>query len=295
MEVLSNLELYDSEGYIKVIGGNIWYKIVGKEKKGVPLIVIHGGPGATHDYLEPLENLSDQMPVIFYDQLGSGKSDKPDDKSLWKIERFVDELKTLIGFFNLKEFSLFGSSWGTTLAVEYLLTEKPEGIRKLVMSGPCLSVSAWTKDQENYIKELPEDLQKVIMESEEKGVFGEDYQMAIDEFYKRHLFLLSEYPDYLKRTFENMATEPYNVMWGQSEFTMTGNLRGFERVEKLKEIKASAIFICGRYDEASPETTEYYHKNYPGSEFYIIEEASHMHHIEKEEEFIGVVRAFLSK
>ncbi|MFA5301678.1 MAG: alpha/beta fold hydrolase [Bacteroidales bacterium] len=114
------------EGNVKVPGGNIWYKIVGAGKNGIPLLTVHGGPGAPHQYLNPLQALADQRPVIFYDQLGCGRSDRPTDPALWTVERFVEELHIL------------GQSWGSMLAVEYVLRKKPIGIRSLILSGPYL-------------------------------------------------------------------------------------------------------------------------------------------------------------
>lgn len=106
------------EGYIQVPGGKVWYRIVGADRSGIPLLTIHGGPGAPHDYLEPLESLADERPVIFYDQLGCGFSDKPDDTTLWTVQRFTDELQAVRTALNLDRVNLLGTSWGTMLSVE---------------------------------------------------------------------------------------------------------------------------------------------------------------------------------
>jgi proline iminopeptidase len=138
------------EGYIPVTGGNIWYKIVGINRKNIPLLVLHGGPGAPHDYLEPFEILSDERPVIFYDQLGCGNSDKPRDASLWNVERFVNELEQVRTYLGLDKMHLHGQSWGSMLAVEFMLTKKPKGVVSLILSGPCLSLSRFAADQRAY-------------------------------------------------------------------------------------------------------------------------------------------------
>src|SRR6266498_302131 len=106
------------EGHISVPGGKVWYKIVGK-RKAVPLIVIHGGPGYPHFYLKPLEDLSNEREVIFYDQLGCGNSACPDNKNLWTVERFVDELETVITTLALEQYHILGQSWGAALAISY--------------------------------------------------------------------------------------------------------------------------------------------------------------------------------
>src|SRR5262249_10200477 len=116
------------EGKVAVEGGNVWYRIVGADKPGVPLLILHGGPGIPHDYLEPLDALANERPVVFYDQLGCGNSDRPKDKSLWTIEQFVDELAKVRAALKLDRVHILGHSWGTILAVEYMLKQKRDGV-----------------------------------------------------------------------------------------------------------------------------------------------------------------------
>jgi proline iminopeptidase len=284
------------EGYIPVTGGSIWYKIIGANRKNIPLLVLHGGPGAPHDYLEPLEALSDERPVIFYDQLGCGNSDRPGDLSLWTIERFVNELEQVRTYLGLDKMHLLGQSWGTMLAVDYMLAKKPKDVVSLILSGPCLSLSRFTSDQKAYLLELPEALQRIINEGEASGCFGSrEYQDAMMTYYSIHMCRLDPSPDCMNRTMEKMGYEVYEQMWGPSEFTITGTLKGYERADRLKEISVPTLFTCGRYDEATPSTTAYYHSLLPGSEIAIFEDASHQHHLEKAEEYLKVVRNFIDK
>ncbi|NQU18414.1 MAG: proline iminopeptidase-family hydrolase [Candidatus Saganbacteria bacterium] len=282
------------EAYIPVTGGKVWYKIVDANKKRIPLLVLHGGPGAPHDCLEPIEALADNRPVIFYDQQGCGNSGKPEDPSFFTIESFINELEQVRKALNLKKVHILGQSWGSMLAVDYILNRKPKGVVSLILSGPCLSVSRWSKDQKAYLAELPEKLQKVIKESEASGDFtSQEYQDAMMYYYKLHICRLDPWPDCLNRTFEKLGKKVYEHMWGPSEFTITGTLKKYERASRLKEIKIPVLFTCGRYDEASPGTTEYYHKMLPGSEVVVFEEASHAHHIEKTDQYLETVRDFL--
>lgn len=283
-------------GYVSVTGGKVWYRIVGADNKAIPLLVLHGGPGAPHDYLEPLEALCDERPVIFYDQLGCGNSDKPDDISLWTVEHFVEELALIREALQLKKVHILGQSWGSMLAVDYMLTRKPAGVVSLILSAPCLSVSRWIKDQRVYLSELPQDMQKTILECEAAGDFSSDgYQEAMMYFYNLHLCRLDPWPDCLNRTFAKLEHAVYEHMCGPSEFTITGTLKDYERAEKLKEIHVPVLFTCGRYDEATPASTRYYHESLPGSEIVIFEDASHAHHIEKTAEYLKVVRGFLKR
>lgn len=284
----------EKEGFIDVIGGNLWYRIAGFEKKGVPLLILHGGPGAPHDYLEPIEALSDERSVIFYDQLGCGNSDKPEDRTLWTIEHYIEEIVSIRTALGLEKINILGQSWGSMLAVDYMLTRKPAGIMSLICSGPCLSTSRFVADQKLYLLQFPDDIQNVIFESESSGNFDSpEYQEAILKYYKRHVCRLDQWPDCMNRTIEKMGHAVYEYMWGPSEFTMKGTLKNYERAERLKEIKIPVLFTCGQYDEATPSTTNYYHDMLPGSKMVIFENSSHNHHIEQPEEYITAIRKFL--
>ncbi|MFH1395759.1 MAG: proline iminopeptidase-family hydrolase [Candidatus Omnitrophota bacterium] len=284
------------KGLIEVIGGKVWYEIVGEDKNNTPLLVLHGGPGISHDYLEDLKVLADERPVIFYDQLGCGNSDKTSDKNLWQVARYVEELVEVRQFLELENLHILGQSWGTMLAVEYMLTKNPTGIKSLILSGPALSISRWIKDQRAYLKELPKETQECIIECEKNKDFqSEKYQKAIDVYYHKHVCQMDPWPECLDRSLSKMNLDIYEYMCGPSEFTVSGVLKSFERAEDLKNIKPPVLYTCGRYDEATPETTAYYKNLTPNAEMVIFEDASHEHHLEKKEEFIKVVREFLQK
>src|SRR5215472_8509562 len=149
--------LQPGEGYVNVQGGRIWYRIVGSGTH-TPLLLLHGGPGAPSYYLNPLAVLADERPVIFYDQLGAGRSDKPTDISLWRVERFVQELSELRRALGLTQVHILGHSWGTMLALDYMMT-KPTGVRSLILASPALSMNRWIEDAATLKKTLPESIQ----------------------------------------------------------------------------------------------------------------------------------------
>jgi proline iminopeptidase len=282
------------EGYIPVTGGQVWYKIIGVHNSGIPLLVVHGGPGASHTYLQPLEKLATKRPIIFYDQLGCGNSDRPDDTSLWTLERFTEELHQVRNYLSLDSLHILGQSWGSSLAVEYMLTKQPEGVKSLVLSGALLSTSRWIEDQRAYIEQLSEQAKNAILHCEQTGEYeSQKYQDAMMEFYQKHVCRLQEWPEYLNRAFTEINLSQYQYMWGPSEFTVTGILKSYERIDRLDEIKIPVLFTCGEFDEATPRTTSYYQKNLPGAKLHIFPDASHEHHIEKSEEYIAVVHDFL--
>lgn len=284
------------EGFLTVPGGKAWYRIVGNDRPGIPLVTLHGGPGAPHDYLEPLEGLADERPVIFYDQLGCGNSERPDDLALWNNGRFIDELLKVQEGLGLTKIHLMGQSWGTLLAGEYMLREKPQHVCSLILSGPFFSASRWLADQQNYLAGLPEEIQTVVRQAEAMKEFDSPaYQEAMRVFYSKHVCRLNPWPEAMNRTIEKMGVPVYLSMCGPSEFTMTGSLKNTELVNRLKEIKVPVLFTCGRYDEATPETTAIYQQALPGSEMVVIEDASHEHHLEKPQEYLERVRNFLRR
>lgn len=286
----------EREGYIQGPGGRTWYRVAGAGAPGIPLLALHGGPGAPHDYLEPLEVLSDERPVIFYDQLGCGNSGRPEGTSFFTVEYFVEELGRVREALGLTRVHILGHSWGAMLAVEYMLTAHPAGVKSLVLSGPCLSTARFVADQRRYLSEFPEDIRKVIEEAEASGDFsGAPYQEAITAYYRRHVCRLDPWPECMERTTEKLGHAVYNYMWGPSEFTMTGTLKDFDRTVDLVRIKTPVLFTAGEFDEATPDTVRDYAAMLPGSEVIIFEDASHMHHLEKPEEYLKTVREFLHR
>ncbi len=282
------------EGQVPVTGGLVWYKIVNPGNT-IPLLTLHGGPGTPHDYLEPLEGLADERPIIFYDQLGCGKSQRPDDTNLWQTRRFVEELGQIREALKLEQVHLLGHSWGSMLAVDYALT-KPAGLMSLILASPPLSIPRWLKDLEIYRRELPVEVQQVLDEHEAKGATdSEEYQAATMEFYQRHLCRLDPWPEPLERGIAGEGTVVYNTMWGPTEFFMTGNLLHYDRTDRLGEIDIPTLFTCGRYDEATPDATAWYQSLLPKSELVVFEQSAHLPHLEETEGYLEMVRNFLQQ
>jgi len=279
------------DGFLQVPGGRVWYRAVG-DGPGTPLLVLHGGPGFPHDYLEGLAALGDQRRVVFYDQLGCGRSDRPEDPSLWTLERFVEELAAVRAALRLDRVHLLGQSWGTMLAVEYMLTKRPAGVQSLVLSGPCLSARRWEADQATWLAGMSATVQE---NARSRDFEGPEFQEAVQAYYREHVCRLEPWPESLERSMAGLGAPTYLQMWGPSEFVATGSLRDFERVERLAEIAAPTLFTCGEYDEATPATTAFYHHRMPGSELAVLPDASHEHHLEQPELYLRLVRDFLRR
>ncbi|WP_078596718.1 proline iminopeptidase-family hydrolase [Evansella clarkii] len=283
------------EGFVEVTGGKVWYRMHEGKQENTPVIILHGGPGSSHYSMQGLDVLAEERPVIFYDQLGCGNSDRPDDESLWKLDRFTDELAKVREALNLKKVHILGHSWGTTLAAAYLLSGVT-GVQSVIFSSPCLSAPKWAEDQEHNRKLLPEDVQKILRECEISGrTDSEEYKEATKEFNRHFVCRLDPLPEILIEGAPYRGTNVYQTMWGPSEFYVTGNLKEFDCTRELRNISVPSLYTCGRYDEATPESTGYYSSLTPVSFVHVFEHSAHMPYLEETEEYIKVIGSFLRK
>jgi proline iminopeptidase len=244
--------------------------------------------------LKPLEQLADERAVIFYDQLGGGKSDRPQDPTLWRIERFVEELAQVRRALGIDRVHILGHSWGAMLAVDYMLTEPP-GVQSLILDGPALDVPKYFADVNMCRAALPEETQETLSRHEKAGTTdSEEYFSAIMEYHKRHLCRLDPWPSELQNAFSELNREVYNTMWGPNWFNVTGNLKNYDRTGQLKEISVPTLFTAGRYDETTPETTAWYQSLISDAKLEIFESSSHMAMFEESDKYVSVIREFLN-
>lgn len=289
-----NPRLDPGEGYVKVVGGRIWYRIIGKGRN-TPILLLHGGPGGTSWGLYPLAALSEDRPVILFDQLGSGHSEFHYDTTLMTIPQFVDQVHQLKTALGLYDFYLYGHSWGTTLAVEYYLAW-PEGIRALIFNSPMFNEAAWSSDADTLIGFLPDSIQWAIDTTEMKGDYKSPaYQQAVKVYYKHYLLRTSRVITQYDSVPENMNDSIYRYMWGPSEFTATGTLKNYDITGRLGEITIPTLFITGEFDEARPATVRYFHSLVPHSTFKVIDDAGHATMHDNAPQNIRVIRDFLNE
>jgi len=240
--------------------------------------------------------LGDRRQVIFYDQLGCGRSDKPDDTSLWTVPHFVREVEAVRGALELDRFHLFGSSWGGQLSMQYVLDYQPAALISLLMSGSPASMPRWVQGCAELFAELPADVQDVITEHEQVGFTScPEYIGAVSVLYKRHLCRLDPWPAGIERTFAEMSPVVYETMNGPSEFTVTGRFRDWDIFDRLGEIDVPALVMSGRYDELRPDQAEDIHKAIAGSELVVFENSSHTPFHEERELFMRTVNDFLER
>ncbi len=282
------------EGRVAVTGGEVWWqKVAGGS--GVPLLLLHGGPGASSlGSVQTLAHVPQDRPVYLYDQLGSGRSDRPHDDALWTVERFVDELAQVRAALGLEQVHLLGHSWGSMLATSYLLT-RPEGVASVVLSSPCLDARRWASDQLTWLAQMPDDVQRTIALAEADGsTDSAAYLDATLQFYRRHLCRLDPWPAYVEEGVADINHEVYGHMWGASEFTVSGTLQDFDVTGRLAELRLPALFVCGEYDEARPETVREQAALLPGAQLAVIDGASHMTNVEAPDAYWRTVREFLA-
>ncbi len=288
----STPQLKPGEGYVTVKGGKIWYRILG-EGKQTPILMLHGGPGGTSKSFYQFASLGEDRPVIIFDQLGSGRSGYHTDTTLLKVENFVEQVEVLKTSLGLKEFYLHGHSWGTALALEYYL-KYPKGIKAIIFNSPYFSTSLWKADADTLINTLPDSIQLAIKTGEKNHDYESPaYKNANEVFNKnfgvRKIRLTSE----LDTSTLKGNTFIYNYMWGPTEFTATGTLINYNRVQSLKAITVPTLFITGEFDEARPATVKYFQSLVPNSKFVMIDGAGHGTMHDNRSQNISAVKNFL--
>lgn len=292
-----------SEGRLDWDAGWTWYRVEGslRESGEAPLVVLHGGPGAAHDYLESVaEHFSRSgRPVVLYDQIGCGRSqhlpEAPAD--FWSVELFRRELTALLEHLEIADdYHVLGQSWGGMLGMEHAL-EQPSGLRSLVVADSPASIELWVAEANRLRAQLPADVQETLTRHEAaETTDSEEYQQAMMVFYERHLCRIVPFPDSMQRTFSQMNEDPtvYHTMNGPSEFHVIGKLRSWDVTPRLGEVRVPVLVISGEHDEATPAVVRPLVEAIPSARWELIAEASHSPHLEQPERFFALVEDFLA-
>ena len=232
----------------------VWTKQIGNGR--VKVLLLHGGPGFSHDYLEAMESFLPEAGVTlyYYDQLGCGNSDRPDDPSLWTLSRYVEEVEDVRIGLNLDRFVLYGHSWGGILAIEYALNYQ-QYLRGLVISNMAAGMQAYLKRTAALKLELPPaSLARLqALEAKEDYDSPEYEKIMMEELYPKMLCRTKPWPESVDRAFRLSNEKIYNQMQGKSEFLVTGNLKDWERWDRLHEIKVKTLTIGAQHDEMDPD------------------------------------------
>ena len=290
------------EGYVPFRGGRTWYRSVAaasEDDARLPLLCLHGGPGANWLHLKPYEALAEERRVVFYDQIGSGNSglEEPHEVSIWQPELFVEEIGVVREALGLERVHVLGHSWGGMLGMQYA-TGQPEGLASLIVESSPPSVPDWMPEVARLRSELPPEVEATLREHEEAGTTDSpEYEEASMVFYRRHVCRTDPWPDWLVECFEKLEANPevYHAMNGPSEFHVIGTIRDWDITPRLGRIQVPTLVFSGRHDEVTPACTEAAHRAIPGSEYVVLEESSHMAQAEQPEEALELVRRFLSR
>jgi len=281
------------EGYISVLGFDLFYRQFGQPTKG-EILCLHGGPGATHDYLLSIVDLADQgYRITFYDQLGCGRSQVPKDVSLFVPERYVEELEAFRRAMSLGRPHVIGSSWGGMLAIAYALKYQ-RNMKSLISVGGLHNVPLTTREMQRMKHRLPEDVRKTLEKYESAGDYeNPEYTKAVMVFYRKHVCRLAEWPPELIYSFDHISKPVYGTMNGPNEFTIIGNIRYWDVTGQLHRIRVPTLILTGKYDEVSPVVGMDMHRHIRGSELTIFPKSSHLSFWEEREAFMKRVLGFL--
>src|SRR3954463_15526888 len=277
-----------------------WYEVHGEPGGRLPVVLCHGGPGATHDYLLALRALAhDGRQVAFYDQVGNGRSQHLPEApaGFWTVELFRRELRALVEHLGWSGgYHVLGQSWGGMLAMEHAL-EHPPGLRAIVVADSPASMELWVEEANRLREDLPPDVQETLARPEQAGTTEDpEYERAVRVFYDRHVCRIP-WPDCVRRSFAQIADDPtvYHTMNGPSEFHCIGSLRTWDITDRLAEIDVPTLLVSGAYDEATPLIVRQIQDRIPNSRWTLLEESSHTPHLEQPEEFRAAVQGFLAE
>jgi len=289
----AKVNLKTEEGFIDVQGGRIWYSVTGEGTK-IPIVMLHGGPGFPSYYLNPLMMLSEERPIVTYDQLGCGRSDRITDTTLMTIDNYVEQLKQLLSALKIKEFYLYGHSWGTILGLDYYLKYQ-KGIKALILASPCINVRLWSNDADTLISTLPDSIQFFIKQNM-KNIKLDSIKMkeAIDYYYNSFYTRKQPFSADIDSAHSQLGVNVYEYMWGKEEFSASGTLKDYDRTGDLNKIKVPTLYITGEFDAARPNTVKYYQSLTPNSKFIMIRNAGHQTMHDNPEENIEAIHTFLN-
>lgn len=287
------------EGYMPFMGHQTYYRIVGECKDGKkPILLIHGGPGSTHNYFEVLDSIAESgRAVISYDQIGCGNSYLDGHPEMWTLETWTEELIALRKHLQLDEVHLLGQSWGGMLILSYLTDVEHEGVRSAILSSTNPSASIWAREQHRMIKYMPQDEQDAIARAEASGNFDDaEYLAANDHFMELHCApkVTEDSPECLRRP-KRAGSESYLYGWGPNEYVPTGDLHDFEYIERCPEIKEPTLVISGTDDLCTPLLAKAMYDNIPESEWELFEGCRHVPFIEDNEHYCKVLVNWLDK
>lgn len=288
-----------NEGYMPFMGYKTYYRTVGERTDKAPLILLHGGPGSTHNYFEVLDRVAEEdgRMLVMYDQIGCGNSYVDGRPELWKAETWVNELIALRKHLGLDTCHLLGQSWGGMLLLTYICGYEHSGVKSGILSSTLPASWLWGIEQARMIKELPEEYQEAIKTATETGDYSSDiYQRAEEEYMLRHAAGKPDPngPECLLRK-KRTGRESYVVGWGPNEYTPMGTLKDYDVIDRLKDIKEPCLVINGGNDLCTPYIAKVMYDNIPNSRWELFRECRHMCFVEDNDHYVEVLKEWLNE
>lgn len=279
------------------LGYQTYYRIVGEcvdDRK--PILLLHGGPGSTHNYFEVLDRLATEgRQVISYDQIGCGNSYVEGHPELWNSKVWMDELMSIRNYLHLDHVHILGQSWGGMLLIEYLITQQPQGVCSAILSSTLPDNELWCREQHRMIRMMSEADQKAIARAEATGNFTEaEYLKANERFMLLHCAgtVTEDSPECLRRP-KKAGTESYIVGWGPNEYNATGTLRTYHYTERLAEIHVPCMITSGTNDLCTPLIAKTMYDRIPDARWELFEGARHMSFVEQNDKYCQLLSEWL--
>jgi proline iminopeptidase len=279
-------------GYVQTSAGEIFFEWHGAEASA-PLVCVHGGPGFTSYYLESLTALSQEMPVILYDQAGCGRSRRAGSRKVFSVEGFISELEDLRRELKIEKMHLLGHSFGGLIIGEYAL-RYPERVVSLTFACVSIDIPRWVSDGDRLVGQLPLMQRMILREGARTGATNSpQYLAALNAYYKKHVYGCDDVPESVRRAEADSDSQTYHTVWGSNELVVNGAVREYNLSPRLPQLRISTMFMCGRFDEATPEAHTYFASLVPGSRVRILERSAHHPFVTEREESLRVVSEFL--
>lgn len=271
-----------------------YYRIVDGGEE-TPIVLIHGGPGSTHNYMELLDSIADTgRKVISYDQIGCGNSYLDGHPELWTADTWINELISLRKYLGLNEVILLGQSWGGMLIIQYMIDRKPEGVKGIVLSSTLPSASLWAHEQHRLISFMSKEDQEAIHFAEKNNVWDRpEYIHANEVFMKLHCSDIKDTdPECLTRK-KKSGSESYLYGWGPNEYNPTGSLKDFEYIDELYQITIPTLIMSGTNDLCTPLIAKTMFDNIPIAQWELFDGARHMCFAEDNGHYCEVLSRFV--
>jgi proline iminopeptidase len=279
-------------GYLQTLAGELFYEERGTADN-LPLVAVHGGPGFTGYCLSSLFELSEERPVIVYDQAGCGRARRSGGRKNFSLEGFVEELEQLRRTLGYEKLHLLGHSFGGVIIGEYAL-RYPAHVERLIFACVSIDIPRWIADGERLLGGLSLMERMIVREGGRSGATSSpEYIAALKSYYAKHIYGGAESNELIQQSEREADAQTYQIVWGTNELVVNGIVKDYSLTPRLSQIVAPSLFMCGRFDEATPEAHEFFASKVSGATCHIFEKSAHHPFITEKDETNSIVRAFL--